>query len=77
MYSRSRKRADSQPTLCSQYADVAPAYPLPIMIISVVLGSSGVERKSRRGDAAPSIQKDLVGLLIGRTMVGDLEDRLS
>lgn len=39
------------------------------MATSVSLGRSFVERKSRRGDAAPSIQKDLVGLLIGRGIV--------
>lgn len=55
--------------LLSQYAVVAPAYPLPMIITSVSFGKSLVDRKSRRAELASSIQKDFVGLLIGRTIM--------
>lgn len=58
----------------SQYAVDAPAYPLPMITTSVSTGSSSVDRKSRRGDSAASIQYDFVGLATGRTMLTEGND---
>lgn len=57
------------PTFEIQYAVDAPAYPLPTITTSVSRGSSSVDRKSRRGDSAASIQYDFVGLATGKTML--------
>jgi hypothetical protein len=56
-------------TLLSQYAAVAPVYPLPMMTTSASAGSSSVVRCDRKGDSAPSIQNDLVALVMGKTMM--------
>lgn len=66
------------PTFWTQYAVVAPVYPLPIITMSVSVGKSLVERKSRSRDFACSIQNDLVAFEVGRTMAkrGDIGGEL-
>jgi len=53
---------------------VAPVYPLPMMTTSASAGNSSVVRCERKGDSAPSIQKDLVAFVMGKTIVTVLNE---